>query len=170
MTSSGWQERLDQAGSTQDLIGVVNEFLSLWTAEETQRIPEDCRIAYVTSVQQVSAQAYLLAHRKSGKNDAAMHRLSTFFTNAALRLFRIAEGEADGAEPRGNRVQVFLWLRRDSSDRTPLGPRGTRFAILRNHALPVDATSSWIDADELGEDGYVAAEWTGWLRPMQGRH
>jgi hypothetical protein len=69
-----------------------------------------------------------------------------------------------------NLVQVFLWLRQESADRTPLGPRGTRFAILRNHALPDDSTSSWIDAEELGDDGFVAAEWTGWLKPTQGRH
>jgi hypothetical protein len=84
---------LDKASSIEDVLRVVAEFLSLWTAEEWRLVPADCRPGCLETAQQVNAYAFTLARRLTGtaETEPELHRLSTFFTKASLRGYGIAE-------------------------------------------------------------------------------
>ena len=91
--NKAWQARLDGASSTQDVLQVVGEFLSKWPPRERESIPVDLRPGAFDSGPQVIAYAFTLAQRMNGtaKTDPELHRMSTFFTKASLRLFALAE-------------------------------------------------------------------------------
>lgn len=99
MTSTGWQQRLEWASTTGEVLQVVNDFLSLWTTEETSRIPEECRLVRVDTPMQVTAHAYKLAHRHMATElgDPLTHRMASFFTKAALRMMQIEETSAEAS-------------------------------------------------------------------------
>jgi hypothetical protein len=101
MSPTGWQERLDHAATADAVVLIANEFLSLWTAEEDESIPADCRLARISEPRQVSTHAFKLAHRLSGTclTEPAMYRISTFFTKAALRIYTLIESERDQVRP-----------------------------------------------------------------------
>jgi hypothetical protein len=101
MTPTGWQERLDHAATADAVVLVVNEFLSLWTSEEDDGIPAECRLAHISEARQVSTHAFKLAHRLTGTclTEPAMYRISTFFTKAALRIYTLIEEERDQVRP-----------------------------------------------------------------------
>jgi hypothetical protein len=100
MTSTGWQQRLEWASTTQEVLQVVNDFLSLWTVEETARIPEDYRLVHVGTAQEVNVHAYKLAHRQLGTEpgDPLTHRMASFFTKAALRMMELSEPGEEAAK------------------------------------------------------------------------
>jgi hypothetical protein len=103
--TTAWQDRLDEASSSEDVLRIVSEFLSFWTTGEWQAIPEDCRPRSLQNAQQVNAYAFLLARRLTGsaKTDPGLHRLSTFFTKASLRIYGIAESEARSGDAQPER-------------------------------------------------------------------
>lgn len=98
--NKAWQARLDAASSTQDVLLVVGEFLAKWPPREREGIPVDLRPGAFDSGPQVIAYAFTLAQRLNGtaKTDPELHRMSTFFTKASLRLYALAE-EAAPASP-----------------------------------------------------------------------
>jgi hypothetical protein len=100
MTTS-WQERLNEACSTEDVLRVVNEFLSMWSAGEREALSETWP-GRIDNVQHLTASAYRFACQLTGtaKTDPELHRLSTFLTKASLRFFEIAERSA--AVPHGS--------------------------------------------------------------------
>src|ERR1700688_665886 len=59
--TTAWQGRLDEASSIEDVLRVVTEFLSFWTAEERQVIPEVYRPGSPDNAQQVNSHAFRLA-------------------------------------------------------------------------------------------------------------
>jgi hypothetical protein len=65
-------------------------------------------------------------------------------------------------------IQVFLWIDPSSGDTVPRGPRGTRFAILRNKGIPVDSSGGWVDAAHLRDDGFVADDSPVWINSPPG--
>jgi hypothetical protein len=99
MSSHVWQRRLDAAMTSDSVVLVVNEFLILWTPDELARLPLDCAPGRFNTSEQVKSYALKLARRHMiGEDDAsALHRMATFFTRAALRIFKINEqpSEAD---------------------------------------------------------------------------
>ena len=98
--NKAWQARLDWASSTQDVLQVVGDFLSRWPPREREGIPVDLRPGAFDSAPQVIAYALTLVQRLNGnaKTDPELHRMSTFFTKASLRLFELAE-QASLASP-----------------------------------------------------------------------
>jgi hypothetical protein len=93
MSIAGWQHRLDEASTPEDVVDVVHDFLALWKQEDIEELPFDCRPGGMASAAQVNSYALKLARRHTiGIGDvSAMHRMATFFTKAALRLYQINE-------------------------------------------------------------------------------
>ena len=98
--NKAWQARLDRASSTQDVLEVVGEFLSKWPPGEREDIPLDLRPGAFENAQEVIAYAFTLVQRLDGtaKTDPELHRMSTFFTKASLRIFALDEEGALGSD------------------------------------------------------------------------
>lgn len=103
-----WQMRLDDAWSNDDVLAIVAEFLAAWDSPELRAIPADLLPANLHEAAQVNAYAFLLAHMLTGdaRTQPGLHRMSTFFTKASLRIFQLAENArvpvAPGEELRSN--------------------------------------------------------------------
>jgi hypothetical protein len=111
MSTIGWQGRLNEASSQEDVVFVCRQFLGLWTPQEIAELPEVCRPKDRLDVDDVNPYAIMLIwHLGIGDRATApmLHRMSTFFTRAALRL----------AEIRAQVVGVTS-ERRKSRDRSP---------------------------------------------------
>jgi hypothetical protein len=93
VSAAGWQRRLNEASTEEDVVLVVNEFLASWKAEEIAQLPLDCKPGVIENAAEVNSYALWLAHRHTiGVGDvSAMHRMATYFTRAALRIFQINE-------------------------------------------------------------------------------
>jgi hypothetical protein len=103
MTTIGWQGRLNEAPTREAVVGVVGEFISILADTEIGELPADCRPGPMDDAQQVTVFALMLAHRHNGDPKAApaLHRLATFFTKAALRIYQIGERSHEVAAERG---------------------------------------------------------------------
>jgi len=93
MTTIGWQGRLNEAPTREAVVGVAQEFVSILGDTESDQLPPDCRPGPMEDAQQVTVFALMLAHRHDGDPKAApaLHRVTTFFTRAALRIYQIGE-------------------------------------------------------------------------------
>ena len=104
MSATGWQGRLDDASSTEDVVDVCREFLGLWTPEEFAQLPSTCRPHDDLGSQDVTPYALKLI-QFVGVGDRAtvpmLYRLSTFFTKAALRMAQVALPTGDGSSTHG---------------------------------------------------------------------
>ena len=89
MAAIGWQAKLDAARNEDDVASVCNEFLATWSAAELAEIPSSCRPEGTSTPESISPYANRLIAAVGVGNRAAapaLHRMSTFFTKAALRL------------------------------------------------------------------------------------
>jgi hypothetical protein len=93
MSSIGWQGRLDEASTKEDVVSVVNDFLVLWTREDIALLPADCKPRMVDNADEVNTYALKLARGYTFAigEVSPMHRMASFFTKAALRMFQIEE-------------------------------------------------------------------------------
>ena len=91
MTTTDWQDRLSQAERTEDVLGIVIEFLATWSPEEMAKLPDACRPGEVRTAADVSECAYALAQcRLSGEERSdEFQRMASFFTSAAQRLAQL---------------------------------------------------------------------------------
>lgn len=93
MSGSDWHGRLKEASTERDVIAVCNRFLTVWTFEDLGKLPAACQPKTVVELEDVGPYALkLIAPLGSGDASTApmLHRMSTFFTKAALRLLQIA--------------------------------------------------------------------------------
>ena len=98
MSDGGWQGHLNEAATQLDVVNVCNQFLTMWSAADLAELPEACRPKDVIALEDVSPYAVKLVLELGDRDDTTarmMHRMSTFFTKAALRLVEI------GATSRG---------------------------------------------------------------------
>lgn len=94
MTTQGWQRRLDETSTQEEVVAVVNDFLALWTPDEIAALPEDCRPGPIENAQNVNAYALRLAHCQLSANLRAapeLRRMASFLTKAALRVYQLLE-------------------------------------------------------------------------------
>jgi len=93
MTAIGWQGRLNEA-STMDEVGrVVAAFLLPWTPALLAELPASCRPPEGLEVADISPYALKLIRQLGvGERDSAprLHEITVFFTKAALRLAQIS--------------------------------------------------------------------------------
>jgi hypothetical protein len=91
MSAVAWQDRLNEASTREDVVLVVQDFLALWNTEEIAQLPSDCVPGTIENAAQVNSYALKLARRHTIwiGDVSALHRMATFFTRAALRVFQI---------------------------------------------------------------------------------
>lgn len=102
MSPAEWQHRLDQADTKEGVVAVVNDFLALWSIEDLGQLPTGFEPGTFNNSEQVKSYALKLARRHTiGVGEmSTMHRMATFFTKAALRIFKINEDFSEDAERR----------------------------------------------------------------------
>lgn len=102
MTPIGWQGRLNEALTQDAVLAAAQDFVAVLSPAERGQLPEECRPGNLESAHQVTVFALMLAHRHDGdaKTAPALHKLATFFTKAALRIYQINERSGEVAAER----------------------------------------------------------------------
>ena len=102
LTAIGWQGRLAEAATKEAVVAAVQDFLGGIGAAEREQLPAECRPGPMNNAQHVTVFALMLVHRHDGDPKAAplLHRMTTFFTRAALRLYQIQERSHEVAAER----------------------------------------------------------------------
>jgi hypothetical protein len=96
----GWQGRLDDATSREDVVGVARDFLALVTPEEVARMPVDCRPGKLVDGEDVANYAVVLARRACDPDcfeDHNLQRIAAFFGDALARLSQLTPTPAPAA-------------------------------------------------------------------------
>ena len=92
MSAIGWQGRLNEASTTDEVAVVCREFLASMTPVALAELPASCTPKERIEVQDVSPYALSLIRQLgigSRSSAPALHEVTTFFTKAALRLAMI---------------------------------------------------------------------------------
>jgi hypothetical protein len=92
VSAIGWQGRLNESSTADDVAAVCNEFLSFLTLQQRAELPESCLPAAHIGVPEINPFALRLIRQLGVGNRAnapVLHELTTFFTKAALRLAQI---------------------------------------------------------------------------------
>lgn len=107
MSAIGWQGRLNEASTTDDVAVVCREFLASLRPDQIAELAPSCRPNEPLEVRHISPYALTLI-RQLGIGDRStapvLHEVTTFFTKAALRLAQITTQIAEvNAEQRRSR-------------------------------------------------------------------
>ena len=99
----GWQDRLNGCLTETEVLDVARDFLAQFSPYEIASLPELCRPPRLKDSHDITGYAFTLVrhHCDNGEpHDYAAHRLTNFFSNAAMRLSQIlhAQSLTDGAE------------------------------------------------------------------------
>lgn len=97
LASVGWQGRLAEATSREDVVAVARDFLALVGPEEVARMPVDCRPGKLVDGEDVANYAVTLARRSCDPdcfNDHNLQRIAAFFGDALGRLSQLAPARA----------------------------------------------------------------------------
>jgi hypothetical protein len=106
MTAIGWQGRLNEAVSTEDVGAVVTDYLATWNSAALAELPISCKPDELLAVSDISPFALKLIRQLGIGNRASaplLYELTTFFTKAALRLAQIGTQAATVAAERRSR-------------------------------------------------------------------
>ena len=98
MIPGSWQERLVLAENDEDVLALCREFIAACTPHELAQLAAECKPAPCRNVAEIHSYALtLIRHAAIGGRFSAptVHRLSTFFTRAALRLMELAPDAGD---------------------------------------------------------------------------
>jgi len=89
LTGSSWQERLDAARDSVEVVAATRDFLALFSPYELAEIPEHCRPAPNVHEDEIAELAYNLVQcegRVEAEKAELVHKLARFFSHAATRL------------------------------------------------------------------------------------
>ena len=92
MITQGWQHRIQDALCKDDVVAVCREYLAGHTPLEMEELPPTCRPAELAVPEDVNRYAItLIRHLGIGERatERALHRMSVFFTTAALRIAQV---------------------------------------------------------------------------------
>ena len=98
---NGWQARLKEASTPQDVVAVARDFLALRTSQELALLPEDCRPGEMRDEEDVTRYALKLASSNPDPDSVeagALRRVGTFFTRAALKIVELREESTQQSE------------------------------------------------------------------------
>ena len=88
-----WQQRLTQSSTTEEVLGVVRDFLSGWTPEQLESLPEECRPGRLVDADDVAIYALTLAQKQCADDPAEVlrpvHDMASFFITASQRVSQI---------------------------------------------------------------------------------
>jgi hypothetical protein len=92
MSAIGWQGRLNEASTREDVVLVCRDFLDACTPEEILELPQYLRPEELAAAQDVTDYAIkLVQHWSIGDRTTApmLDRMTAFFTKAGLRIAQI---------------------------------------------------------------------------------
>jgi len=84
-----WSHRLATSSTEAQVVDVARDFLATFSPYDLARLPESCRPGRIVDANDVNELAFILVrhdHDDSLGTPRAIHRLTTFFGNASLRL------------------------------------------------------------------------------------
>ena len=90
--SFGWQDRLAQSGSAEEIVAVAREYLARITPEEYSNLPPECRPRKIVDADDVVDYAVTLVRgscEAGNASDAVLQHLAGFFTDACTRLSQV---------------------------------------------------------------------------------
>ena len=96
--SYGWQDRLDQANTREEIVATARDFVARLSAEEYSKLPPDCRPHKIVDADDVVDYAVTLVKRScegDRMSDAVLQHLGSFFTGACLRLSQLNRAAPD---------------------------------------------------------------------------
>ena len=98
MIPGSWQERLNLADTDEAVLSLCREFIGGCAPHELAHLAAECKPVPCRNVAEIHSYALaLIRHAAIGDRFSAptVHRLSTFFTRAALRLMELAPAAGD---------------------------------------------------------------------------
>ena len=91
MDTTKWMARLTQAGTSAEVIDLVNEYLASRDPQVIASIPTECALQPLSTPDDVSACAYRLsAYHGHDDVNRVVQRISAFFSHASFRLSELA--------------------------------------------------------------------------------
>ena len=90
-----WFARLDHAGTSAEVITVVNDFMATWTPAELAALPEKCRPSHISDEQYVERLRSTLVEEyrvtdAAGNELELLQRLTSLILRASIRLSELA--------------------------------------------------------------------------------
>jgi hypothetical protein len=92
MSGIGWQAHLNECSTQAQIVAACNQFLAMWSRGDLAELPEACHPKDAVALEDVGPYALKLVVQLELVDVASapmLHRMSTFFTRAALRLAEI---------------------------------------------------------------------------------
>ncbi len=98
-------QRLAQARSEREVVGIVREYVSEWTPEDLAKVPAQCRPAKMSDGIDICGFAYVLAKARFAAEgddvEARLVQLEAFFARACARgaqILALDEATRSGKE------------------------------------------------------------------------
>ena len=92
LTQLGWQGRLSEAETADDVVAIARDYLALWSPEELASIPPDLRPGKLVDSDDVNGYALALVQAQMGRGtagEAVVHKMGNFFGSASLRITQL---------------------------------------------------------------------------------
>jgi hypothetical protein len=96
-------QELSRATTADEIVRVTREYLSSWSVEELERLPDSCRPGRVKSPQDIENWADLLSVHSSKatlypEDDRKLDRMASHFLIASVRLRQLAGAYTRGVQ------------------------------------------------------------------------
>src|SRR5438270_11156759 len=92
----GWHGQLEEAGPPEAVLSVARDYLAQVSPEEVAELPLDCRPSRIVDADDLASYAVTLARRAANEDIDLVHKLSTFFTDAAVRMSQVLAAAHSG--------------------------------------------------------------------------
>lgn len=100
MTAATWQQRLDAARTSDELVELTRDFVATFSAYELHALPEHCRPPHKLFADDIAIFAVELVRHECTNPDTAetVHRLARFFSHASTRLAQLTAHDRHGGD------------------------------------------------------------------------
>lgn len=102
MTAATWQQRLELARCSQEVVDIARNFVATFTPYELFSLPDACRPSPKLYVEDIPHLAFDLVRHECANAQTAetVQRLARFFAHASARLAQLAALDHVGARAR----------------------------------------------------------------------
>jgi hypothetical protein len=92
--AGAWLAQIEGARTTQDLVGILRDYLNSMTADEVAQLPRDCNANNISTAAEIQEWAVTLARddlKAGGADHDVLRQAAAVFTAAGARLPRMGE-------------------------------------------------------------------------------
>ena len=100
MSLDGWEGRLHEASTREEVVSVAREFVARWSPAELAALPVESLPAKIVDDEDVSQYALRLMQRSCAgdrMDDGPLQHLASFFNHASSRLAQITGQPAEAS-------------------------------------------------------------------------